>query len=200
MHEVDAEMLRHVIYAAADLAASIVVLHAGPFDFPGADSAGHLERALKMCALIEPHLRTTGVRIALENVLPGPATEIVRNALARLDPTYFGFCYDSSHDQIDGPRPFDLLADLRDRVIAVHLSDRIRPFTDHVLPGEGFIEWAAFMHLLRASPFNEPLLLEVMVTHSAFKDAHLFLQQAFERGSMLHKQLWRDRTQGEPVR
>ncbi len=32
-----------------------------------------------------------------------------------------------------------LLAQLRHRLIAVQLSDRIRDFVDHVIPGEGFI-------------------------------------------------------------
>lgn len=71
------------------------------------------------------------------------------STLARLDPALFGFCYDSAHVQIDGPRPFQLLDDLQDRVIAVHLSDRLRAFTDHVLPGEGFIAWDALLRACR---------------------------------------------------
>ena len=188
LHQVADDMLAQVVRAAADLSVPVVVVHAGPFDLAATDLAGHRTRTLNTCGAIEPLLRATGVRMALENVLPGPATQLVRSALAQLDPTCFGFCYDSAHDQIDGPRPFDLLADLQDRVIAVHLSDRVRAFTDHVLPGEGFIAWEALLRLLRASPFAGPLLLEVLVTHSSYKDATVFLQQAHERGTKLHEQ------------
>ncbi|HWE64144.1 MAG TPA: sugar phosphate isomerase/epimerase family protein [Chloroflexota bacterium] len=183
LHQVTDETLVEVVHAAADLTVPIVVVHAGPFDLEGVDLAGHLERTLNTCSAIESVLRATGVRMALENVLPGPATELVRSALMQLDPAYFGFCYDSSHDQIDGPRPFNLLAELQDRVIAVHLSDRVRAFTDHVLPGEGFIAWDDLLCLLRTSPFAGPLLLEVMMAHSSYKDAPLFLQQAYQRGA-----------------
>jgi sugar phosphate isomerase/epimerase len=188
LHQVADDMLVQVILAAAELSVPVVVVHAGPFDLVNGDLAGHLERTLNTCGAIEPILRATGVRLALENVLPGPATQLVCSALEQLNPAYFGFCYDSSHDQIGGPRPFDLLADLQARVIAVHLSDRVRAFTDHVLPGEGFIVWDALLRLLRASSFLGPLLLEVMVTHSSYKDATLFLRQAYERGAKLHEQ------------
>ncbi len=97
---------------------------------------GQLPRRLNVvrsaCTALEPLLEQTGVVLAVENVLPGPATELVRLLLPDVDPQHFGFCYDSSHDQIGGPRPFGLLADLRDRVRAVHLSDRVREFVDHV--------------------------------------------------------------------
>ena len=56
------------------------------------------------------------------DVMPGPATDLVRRALQNLDPSVFGLCYDSSHDQIDGPRPFDLIGEFDGRIFTVHLS------------------------------------------------------------------------------
>jgi hypothetical protein len=43
------------------------------------------------------------VTFALENVMLGPATTLVQTVLPHLPPASFGFCYDSAHDQIDGP-------------------------------------------------------------------------------------------------
>jgi len=183
-------VLSATIEAAVDLSAPVVVVHGGPFDFKAAELPSRLEALLRTCEALEPVLAATGIVVALENVLPGPATELVRRALPQLDPQHFGFCYDSSHDQIGGPRPFDLLAELRDRVVTVHLSDRIADFVDHVIPGDGFIDWSTLTARLRESRFAGPLLLEVAVTHSAQKETWPFLKLAYERGCQLYDQIF----------
>ena len=117
---------------------------------------------------------------ALENVMPGPATDMARRALRELDPAIFGLCYDSSHDQIDGPRPFDLIDEFRGRILAVHLSDRIKAHVDHVIPGEGFIAWQTMCAKLRSARYTGPILLEVMMTHSRFGEPSQFLHEAHQ--------------------
>lgn len=179
------QLLTDVAEAAADLGASVVVIHAGPFDFPAEQLPSRLEALLDVCECLEPGLERTGVVLALENVMPGPATDLVRLALQRLDSQYFGFCYDSAHDQIGGPRPFDLLAQLAGRLRAVHLNDRARDFVDHLIPGEGFIDWPTLCSLIQASAFTGPLALEVDTRHSREKDPLRFLLLAYERGRHL---------------
>ncbi len=176
--------LTAVVDAAAELGVPVVVVHGSPFDFPEAELSARLEKLL---------LARSGVRLALENVLPGPATELVCQAVEGLDEAHFGFCYDSSHDQIGGPRPLDLLARLRGRLIAVQLSDRIRDFVDHVLPGEGFIEWHAICDQLRLAHFDRPLLLEVLTIYSAEKDPRRFLQRAQQQAMALFRESREDR-------
>jgi sugar phosphate isomerase/epimerase len=139
-----------------------------------------------------PVLEQTGIVLAIENVRPGPATDLVRLSLAELDTPSFGFCYDSAHDQIDGPRPFTLLDELGHRLKAVHLSDRVREFVDHVPPGDGWIDWVALTAAIRATPFAGPLLFEVMVLHSTEKDPERLLRLVHERGSALYNQIFAD--------
>lgn len=180
-----AERLTAVAQAAADLSAPVVVMHASSWDFPGEQLPQRLEAVLKTCAVLERVAQQAGVSFALENVMPGPATDIVPQALEKLNPKYFGFCYDASHDQIGGPKPFDLLEGLKERLLAVHLSDRIREFVDHVPPGEGFIDWTALTATLRTSPFKGPLLFEIATEHSKEKDPKRFLQQAYLRACQI---------------
>jgi sugar phosphate isomerase/epimerase len=104
------------IEAAAAMRAPVVVAHAGPFACERGDVEDIVRRVAAHARTLAPVAREHGVRVALENVMPGPATEIATRALADLDPEVFGFCYDSSHDQIDGPRSFALR--LRDRLDA----------------------------------------------------------------------------------
>jgi sugar phosphate isomerase/epimerase len=164
--------------AAAELGAPCIVAHAGPFNCQADEIDERLALVLATCKALVPVARGTGVVFALENVMPGPATDLVRLALQDLDHSVFGLCYDSSHDQIDGPRPFDLIDEFRGRIFTVHLSDRIEAHVDHVIPGEGFIDWPSMCYKLRLACYAGPVLMEVMITHSRFQDPSRFLREA----------------------
>jgi sugar phosphate isomerase/epimerase len=172
------------VETAADLGCPVVVAHAGPFDFPVEELPTRLEQARSLCDVLRPTLQNCGVVLAIENVLPGPATELVC-LLDRLDPINFGFCYDSAHDHIDNSAPLAVLGDLGDRLRAVHLSDRIRAFVDHVPPGDGFIDWPGLIEVLRSTGFDGPLVLEVMLRHWTDNDPGRLLTTSYQRGRWL---------------
>ena len=181
--------LAAIAEAAIDLQAPVIVLHGGPFDFAEDELDSRLEKLRRTCVDLDSISRRTGVVFALENVMPGPATEVVRRAILEADHRTIGFCYDSSHDQIGGPNPFDLLADLKERLVAVHLSDRLKEFEDHVIPGAGFIDWDRLCAILAGAHTTFPLLLEVMTMYSAQKDLSKFLSQAFKTGCELFNRI-----------
>ena len=182
--------LASIAESSAELEVPVVVLHGGPFAFDESELDLRFLELKKVCREIEIISQNTGIAFALENVLPGPATELVMRTLLEVNSQYIGFCYDSSHDQIGGPKPFDLLYKLKDRLVAVHLSDRVKEFVDHVIPWEGFIEWERLCSILKNLDMAFPLLLEVMTTHSSEKEPVKFLRLAFERGCMLHDKIF----------
>ncbi|MBN1427830.1 MAG: sugar phosphate isomerase/epimerase [Anaerolineae bacterium] len=184
-----AERLIAVARAAAELNIPVVVVHAGPFAIEASEQENLLRVVLQTGQSLETVSRETGTIFAVENVLPGPATELAQASVSHLDPACFGFCYDSSHDQIDGPNPFDLLGSFSRRLFAVHLSDRIAAYVDHVLPGEGFIDWAGLTQALRQADYDHPLLFEVAVTHSSAKEMEPFLELAYRRACQVHQLL-----------
>lgn len=73
--------LSRAIAAASALGVPVLVVHGGPFDFPGAELADRLDQLVHTCEGLAPVLARSHVRLALENVLPGPATELIRRAL-----------------------------------------------------------------------------------------------------------------------
>ena len=188
--------LTRLIDVAVTLGTHVVVAHAGPFDLRPDNLPPTLAIVLRSCETIAPVLDRAGVMLALENVMPGPATDLVRLALRELDPRFFGFCYDSAHDQIGGPRPPELIDQLGDRLVAVHLSDRVRDFVDHVPPGDGFINWPIIMQSIGATDFAGPLLLEVLMVHSDEQDPARFLTRAYKRGCALQRFADRDASSG----
>jgi sugar phosphate isomerase/epimerase len=178
----DLEIYKGTAEAAADFGAGVVVLHSSQFEITETELVALLPERQRACRELEKISRATGVRFALENMHPGPASALVKTLVENADPACTGFCYDSSHDQVDGPRPFTLLEELKDRLIAVHLSDRIKPFTDHVIPWEGFIHWEELCGVLKTCNIKFPLLLEIATTHSAEKDPARFLKLAYRAG------------------
>ena len=77
-------------------------------------------------------------------------------AVEALDLTSFA-AVDSSHDQIGRPRPCKLLSRLQHRLITVQFSDRIQDIQNHVLPGEGFMNWRDMCAELYRERFDHPL-------------------------------------------
>ena len=171
--------------ASVELKTRVVVLHGSIFEFGENELNSRFLELKGKCREIDKISQNTGVFFALENLVPGPTTELVRRILLEYDSKYIGFCYDSAHDQIDGPRSFELLQQLKNKLVAVHLSDKVKEFVDHVIPWEGFIDWDELCGILKGSNVTFPLLLEVMTIHSAEKDPVKFLALAYERGCRL---------------
>ena len=65
---------------AVDLKAPVIVLHGGPFEFSTDELDSRLIELKRVCHQLDTISRHTGVMFALENVTPGPATELVRRA------------------------------------------------------------------------------------------------------------------------
>ncbi len=184
------ETTKQVADAAVLLSAPVIVLHCSAFDFKPEEYKQRNRDLITMLPSLEAIAKNAGIRFALENVMPGIATDLVTNALAAANPEHIGFCYDSSHDQVDGPRTFTLLEQWKHRLLAVHLSDRIMEFVDHVLPGEGFIDFDEICSLIQQSGYKAPLLMEVMITHSRFKEPAVFLREAYLRAEALYNRIY----------
>ena len=83
----------------------------------------------------------------------------------------------------------ELLDTWRDRLIAIHISDRAGIVETHLLPGEGYIDFTEMTEILRTIPFSIPVLLEVDMKYSKYTDAHWFLQQAYDAASELESSI-----------
>lgn len=181
-----AERMKPIIEVGAALGVPVVVAHPIPFDIGQADYNELLSKIIFSLNELEPVLKETNLKLAVENVLPGPSTNLAIQAVKEFDTEYIGFCYDSSHEQADGPNPLELLRTMKDRVIAVHLSDWIKPFTDHVPLGEGVIDWPDLTSQLKETSVPRPLLFEVMVEHTSVKETKPFLKLVYEKAVWVH--------------
>lgn len=187
----DIEINKIVAAAAYKLKAGIVVVHCSDFWFNDAEYEAKEKMVRERICFLEEIAKENGIRFALENVVPGKPTMLCEQMIEIGNPRYIGFCYDSSHDQIDGPNNMELLKRQKERLIAIHMSDRIEEFVDHVIPGEGFINFYEIIPLLRESTFKGPVLMEVEMTHSKYKDVNEFLIMANNSAQSIAKEICR---------
>lgn len=172
--------------ASEKLNVPVIVVHCSSFTFNPDTFDQRKKDIITKLPIFEDFAKTYNVSFAFENVLPGVATDLTGFAVNNSNPEYFGFCYDSAHDQIDGPRSFDLLRRNISRLKAVHISDRIREFVDHVIPGEGFIDFDEIAKIIHMSNPDIPLLMEVSMEHSKFKNAKQFLSVTYNEAKKIY--------------
>jgi sugar phosphate isomerase/epimerase len=111
------------------------------------------------------HLRAfakpLGVTVLVENIpnelsTPEKLNELVKTA--HFDDVHF--CFDIGHAHIAGTveKDFELM---KHRIRSTHIHDNDGDADSHKWPGEGTIDWARGMELLRSAPQVPPLLFEI---------------------------------------
>ena len=118
-----------------------------------------------------------GVTIALENTRRPDYLEAI---FSEIQSANLGFCYDSSHDFLHGQSQGRLLKKWGSFLATTHISDSKGDSDDHLLLGEGTIDWHKFAESFPRSTYNGPLLLEVE-KHDAELPPERFLQMSYEK-------------------
>lgn len=73
--------------------------------------------------------------------------------------------------------------------MAVYLFDRICEFVDHVIPGEGFIDFEQITKIFHSANPSFPLLMEVMTEHSKYKKADELLSVTYKEALKLYENI-----------
>lgn len=81
---------------------------------------------------------SSGIWLALENL---QRLEYLDYVFARVESDALAFCYDSGHDLLYASASYLMIDMYGDKLKAVHLHDNEGVFDDHLLPGQGRVEW-----------------------------------------------------------
>ncbi len=188
------EQIKNRVDLAHCIGATEIVVHlCVPFNTSQNDPIGietfysQFEKSLDE---LQPYCMERNVRICLENLFDITA-ECVLESFDRLLPKYpkefLGICLDTGHANIVWHENFiDILKPYQDRIYAVHIHDNLGVYDAHAVPGVGNIDWKAFIEFLAKSPFEAPLSMELVDTHSKYKgDKVAVLKEAYEVGVQL---------------
>lgn len=123
-----------------------------------------------------------GVQIALETQLPhifGGEASILWKLIDGFSPSVCGFCFDTSHANLWAKGALTAFKELYLRVNTLHISDNNGGNDEHLIPGDGAINWPELIRVIRKSNCSEVFMLEV---HGCSRDLDplIVLSRAYE--------------------
>jgi sugar phosphate isomerase/epimerase len=133
---------------------SIVVIHiTQSFDPPQQSTSG-----LEIIRSLVSQAEKMGVIIAVENTTRPDYLEYV---FSNIRSPNLGFCYDSSHDFVAREFRGEALKKWGSLLAATHLSDNKGIHDDHLLPGDGTIDWESVVQQFPKESYKGTIMLEV---------------------------------------
>lgn len=109
-----------------------------------------------------------GVQIALETQLPhifGGDSSTLWQLVEGFSLSVCGFCFDVSHTAFWRKGAVATYDELSGGIKSLHISDNNGVTDDHLIPGEGQINWREIVRLIKRSGACEVFMLEVMGKH-----------------------------------
>jgi sugar phosphate isomerase/epimerase len=116
-----------------------------------------LEKILKECEKKKKVL-------AIENMLPGrvgDTAEEVWEIANSFNSIYIGICLDTGHVNI-GEDIIKAVKKFQSRLVTLHISDNSGERDEHLLPGEGNINWPEFLAALAQASYDGPFMYELL--------------------------------------
>nr|MBN2276779.1 sugar phosphate isomerase/epimerase [candidate division Zixibacteria bacterium] len=159
---------------AAGYGIPLVILH--PHYYLTGTRGNSLERASLSLEKILASL-PDNLAVAIENLPREDGSWICARLLDRFDRSRLGFCYDSSHENFSGP-PFHLLEKYYDRMITCHLSDNHGRSDEHLIPGDGIIDWERLSQYFEKVPNLKSILFEVGTGEKLVEPVEKFIMRA----------------------
>jgi len=105
-----------------------------------------------------------GVQVAIENSTTSSGTGMATMEITRSFPTEsVGVCIDVGHAHVGESAPSAIMA-ASERLLNVHCSDNGGDGDDHLIPGEGTLDWELVGKTLSSAAYDGPLTMEIRDT------------------------------------
>ena len=182
---------RHAAIGAALTAASaikrlggrLVVVHPSDLERHGRDVPARLADSAASLRLLAANCAAEGVTVAVESPLPhliGGHPDEFASLIGQLDDAV-RVCLDTGHTALGGYwRRFVQVAG--SRLAHVHVHDNRGQWDDHLMPGDGIINWADVANSLLEANYDGWLLLEITCPDG---DRPTYLKRAVARAHQL---------------
>ena len=171
--------LKLAIDDALELQIPIVIIHAHRRGSPQQLSA--LGRR-SFTELVEA-AAAANILLAVENTLDSIAP--LEWILSQFPASTVGLCYDSGHDQLIPGQTFNLLRRWPRRLLTTHIHDNLGQSDDHLIPGQGIIDFSAFVRAFPWQTYNGYLTLEATMANSHLTDPAEFLTRALAAANQI---------------
>lgn len=189
------ELVINRLYMTSELGGRAVVMHVPNEPQDQKQNRLFWDRLYWTIADLEPYIRKTKVRIALENHAehyPDDNHSTIKRLLDLYDESLLGVCYDSGHGHRMG-NGLDFLNDIKHRLIAMHLNDNDGSADHHMPLFSGTLNWHKTARLIAASSYKGPVSLEIQMHKFKNTEEKVFLEGVYDGGIMFSEMLEHER-------
>jgi len=144
------------------LGGKILVVHPG--GEVKEDRDRRVEKSLESLAELLDFCKEWGLRLAVENTLPGRVGDKVEELLSlvnKFNSSHMGICLDTGHINIEG-NPLEAVKKAGPKLIHLHIQDNLGKNDDHFLPGKGNINWKELINLLLQIKYKGIFMFETL--------------------------------------
>ena len=157
-------MIGRAIETAAALGAGYMVVHPVCERADGSDIDDPEEFIKVNAEAIEPWLGTAGeygVVLLSENLLTGASTDprVISRLVSAVGSDAFGWCFDTGHANCFGYGP-EVLFECENVPLSLHIQDNDGEGDDHLIPGDGNIDWDKFAQVIVKIGYKGDCVLE----------------------------------------
>jgi sugar phosphate isomerase/epimerase len=142
----------------------VLVLHGGVPAPYGVPADNHLPSLVRSLEDLAPPAAAAGVRLAVE-VIPNAlstASALVELVESEIDAGELGICFDVGHARMMGD-VVDAIETCSGHLVATHLHDNRGRTDDHLVPGQGVVDWDATMLAFQKVGYDGAWMFELAV-------------------------------------
>ena len=190
------EYVRRSIEAAAVLGARYLVIHPVWKEKDGSAINNRLRFIQVNAAAIKkwlPKAKECGVNLLSENLLWGASADPrnIAQLVKEVGSPYFGWCFDVGHAWSSGYAP-DIIKQCAVTPASVHIQDNDGTADGHLIPGDGTIDFDAFVKALRETGYLGDCVLEAhhQSLHAPDSERDAILARLIETAEPLRKSMY----------
>lgn len=167
--------MKKAIYGTSVLGAHRFIVHPLMPYFDTAEGADEVwQMNEEFIAQLADHAKTYGVMVCVENlpfpVYPLASVEAVCELVDKLERDNLKICLDTGHAAIFfGSDIAPAVRYIGKRLEAVHIHDNMGKEDEHLIPGDGIIDWDGFAAALKEIGFDKVVSLETSPKHTKHK-------------------------------
>jgi sugar phosphate isomerase/epimerase len=173
--EVALERTAVYIERATALKIPIAIIHPHHYFYDSKEAC--LERCIGALERLHGRVGRLSITVAIENMPTSQGSWICDRILENFGPELFGFCFDSSHENMSG-EPFHLLKKYYSRMTTCHLSDNHGRADEHLPPYDGNIDWPLLRKYFDKATQMSNILFEVGTGQKLSEPIEIFIERA----------------------
>lgn len=172
--------LKTAVNIAAELGVRSLVVHPFGLDFPkDVDRGDAVDQLLHAFSVLVDYSHRYGVYIAVENIDEPYSKRLLQELFEKVPGLMF--CFDTGHANMWCTWE-QYIPRYLNKISALHIHDNHGKADEHLLPGDGVIDFISFFKMLKAHDYNGCIGLECVQRIGNYPGGHLDLAETiFQR-------------------